>query len=276
MPNSKVLFQDLIKRIHIREHNDEIESIVYMILEHETGATRSDVMAAREIMAYDKESLEKIVTRINMHEPVQYILGEADFFRRKFIVNSSVLIPRQETELLVSAVLKLDLPVSPKILDIGTGSGCIALTLALELARAELTATDISEDALKVAMKNANALGTTVQFLRHDILHDDIHGCFDVIVSNPPYISSQEKSDMNKNVVDYEPHLALFSENDPLLFYKNIAAKSRNVLNKNGTVLAEINEHFSKETLSVFQAAGFSTCKLVKDLQNKDRIIVAQ
>lgn len=276
MPNSKVLFHELVKSIHLQEDRNEIESIVYMILEHELGITRSDVMAGKEAVAYSKESLNTMIKRINHHEPIQYVLGEADFFRRKFMVNRSVLIPRQETELLVSEILKLDLSGNSKILDIGTGSGCIAITLALELVGVQVTATDISKEALKVAQHNGDTLKAHITLLQHDILCEDISGSYDVVVSNPPYISTEEKNEMKKNVLDYEPHLALFSERDPLLFYKSIAIKSRKALNKKGAVVVEINEYFSNETLSIFQAAGFSTCEILKDLQNKDRIIICK
>jgi len=276
MSNSKVLFQELIKAIRLPEDREEIESIVYLIMEHEFSLTRSDIMAGKEVTPYQRQSLEKIILRINDNEPVQYVLGETHFFRRKFTVNHSVLIPRQETELLVREILNLDLPINSKILDIGTGSGCIAITLALELIAAQVTATDISKEALTVAQHNADTLKTHVTLLHHDILSAAIPGSYDVIVSNPPYISAEEKNKMKKNVLDYEPHLALFSEHDPLLFYRRIAVNSRKALNKNGTVLVEINEHFGNETLSIFQSAGFSTCEIVKDLQNKDRILIAK
>jgi release factor glutamine methyltransferase len=276
MSNSKVLFQQLVRNIHLAESQDEVESIAYFILEHELGLTRTDVMVAKYIESYNKESFDKIIARINNHEPVQYILGEADFFGRKFYVNSSVLIPRQETELLIDEILKLDLPVSPKILDVGTGSGCIGITLALDLVGASVTATDISNEALQVAEQNASTLKASIQFLQHDILRDPIQGNYDMIVSNPPYISFEEKSAMKRNVLDHEPHLALFSEPDTLLFYKNIAIKSRKTLTKKGMVAVEINEHFGILTREIFQKAGFSRCIIVKDLQNKDRIIIAQ
>jgi release factor glutamine methyltransferase len=276
MSNSKVLFQELSKSIHLPDNRDEIESIVYIILEHQFGITRSDVMAGKEITNEDSQSLNHIIARINTYEPVQYILGQADFFGRKFFVDPSVLIPRQETEVLISEILKRRLPANPKILDIGTGSGCIAITLALEIPGSLVTATDISKEALSVAVRNANTVQANVEFIHHDILQDTLpwEG-FDLVVSNPPYISAGEKNKMHRNVLDYEPHLALFSEKDPLLFYKNIADKGRKALNEKGVVLVEINEHFSNETLSIFKAAHFSNCAIIKDIQEKDRVIIA-
>jgi release factor glutamine methyltransferase len=276
MSNSKVLFQELSKSIQLPDDKGEIESIVYMILEHQFGITRSDVLAGKEITNDDFQLLYDIIARINRHEPVQYILGEADFFGRKFFVNPSVLIPRQETEILISEILKYRLPGNPKLIDIGTGSGCIAITLALEIPGSVVKATDVSKDALKVAVRNAHAAKASIEFMHHDILEDDLPGGgFDLIVSNPPYISAGERNGMHKNVLDHEPHLALFSEKDPLLFYKNIADKSKKALRKKGTVLVEINEHFGKETLSIFEA-HFSACVIIKDMQKKDRVIIAQ
>ncbi|HZX73023.1 MAG TPA: peptide chain release factor N(5)-glutamine methyltransferase [Cyclobacteriaceae bacterium] len=277
MSNSKVLFQELVKRIHVPENEDEIQSIVYMILEHQLGIKRSDVMMAKEFGSYNKGSLDLIIQRVNAQEPIQYILGDADFFGRKFLVNPSVLIPRQETELLIYRALKLSLPDQPKILDIGTGSGCIAITLALEIPKSKVVAIDISQSALTTALQNSNSLNAHVEFLTHDILTEDLPiDRFDLIVSNPPYISKEEKAGMQKNVLDYEPHLALFSEGDPLLFYRKIAQQAKRSLRQNGQVVVEINEHFGKETLSILQVAGFLKCELIKDMQNKDRIIVAQ
>ena len=278
MKNSKEIFRNLQQQITLKEDLEEIQSILYLVAESVLGLSRADIISEKPVLfdSLKENKLNEVTARINRQEPIQYILGEADFFGRKFLVNSSVLIPRQETELLIHEILKFSFPKQAKILDIGSGSGCIAITLALEILEAEVTATDVSEKALIVAKQNADSMKASIQFLRHDILKDDIPGNFDLIVSNPPYISKEEKNSMHKNVLDYEPHLALFSENDPMLFYREISAKAKKSLKKNGKVLVEINEHFGPETLSIFQHAGFSKCQLIKDLQNKDRILVAQ
>lgn len=285
MKNSKALFQDLVKQISLNEDQDEIHSIVYAILENILGLSRTDIQSEKLIDASKIEAkLVDVVKRVNQHEPIQYILGQAYFFGRKFIVNSSVLIPRPETEELVSLIIsemknRLDGSKGNnskiKILDIGTGSGCIPVSLALEIADTDVFAVDISEDALHIAEQNANRLNANVQFSKLDILNDEIpFQNLDVVVSNPPYIARSEKKDMHNNVLDYEPHLALFvEEEDPLIFYNAIASKSKKVLTLGGLLAVEVNERFGKEVANIFKQNDFQKIEIIKDLSGKHRIV---
>lgn len=254
--------------------------MLYLVLEHVAGITRSNVISQKAISLTEKEEqrFEEIIRRLNAQEPIQYILGKADFFGRGFNVNPSVLIPRPETELLIEAVLKETSNVPGKILDIGTGSGCIAITLAKELPSKTLFAFDISEAALKTASENARGLSANIDFRKTDILKEDIpFSDLEVIVSNPPYVTVSERISMNDNVLKHEPHLALFvPDNDPLVFYKAIAKKALKVLAPGGKIFVEINEQFGKETKDVFRMEGFTMIQSIKDLQGKDRVVVAK
>jgi release factor glutamine methyltransferase len=278
MKNSKDLFTLLRNSITVYDA-EEAESIAFVILDHLYALTRTDVLIEKTMSLSPEQDvlLRSIVSRINAHEPVQYVLESAYFFGRDFYVSPAVLIPRPETELLVEEVIKTtgDTPVN--ILDIGTGSGCIAISLAKELPNATVTALDINKDALDVARKNATQLNAHIQFLQSDILTEAIAvKNLDVIVSNPPYIAYPEKETMRENVLAYEPHVALFvPDTDALIFYNTIAQKGFAALNADGKIFVEINERFGKETADTFIQAGFSTVKIIQDLQGKDRIVVA-
>jgi release factor glutamine methyltransferase len=280
MTNSKELFNDLVSRISLKEEKSELQSIIYLLLEKKLGLSKTEILAGKVISSLRSDIFDSIIRQINDHTPIQYILGEAEFYGRPFKVTPCTLIPRPETELLVnkiiSEVLKRELP-SPKILDIGTGSGCIATTLALEILHSMVQATDLSKEAIIVAQENAKELNASVNFAVHNILTEEIYpGKFDLIVSNPPYISAEEKTAMKKNVLDYEPHLALFAPaNDPLAFYKAIALKGKSALTHDGSVWVEINERFGKEVMSIFKNQGYSSVHIIKDLDNKDRIACA-
>lgn len=278
MKNSKDLFTVLHSGITAYDA-EEAENIAFVILDNLYNLNRTDVLTEKSIdfAPEQKNALDKIITRINAHEPVQYVLGSAWFYGREFYVSPAVLIPRPETELLVDEVIKTvgNSPLS--ILDIGTGSGCIAITLAKELSKATVNALDISAAALEVAQKNAAQLNARVQFLQSDILSQPISITnLDIIVSNPPYIAFAEKETMRKNVLAHEPHLALFvPDNDALIFYSTIAQKGFTALKADGKIFVEINERFGKETAEIFIQAGFSSVRIVKDLQGKERILVA-
>lgn len=277
MTNSKELFNELVNRVQLEETRDEIQSIVYLLLEEKLGLSKMDIMTSRKTDPVQKTQLNEYIQRINRHEPIQYILGRAEFYGRPFFVNPSVLIPRPETELLVRLVLKEKIE-SPTILDIGTGSGCIAIALALEIPSSEVYAVDISDGALSIAQQNANNLQAAVHFSKKNILTDvTFDQLFDFIVSNPPYIASSEKRNMNANVLNFEPHLALFvSDEDPLIFYKAIANKGKSFLKPGGKIFVEINERFGHETLEVFKTAGYKHVVIEKDLDNKDRLLMAE
>jgi release factor glutamine methyltransferase len=280
MKNSKEIFRDLRAQITLKEDQDEIQSILYLLMEDILGVSRAGIIAEKSISVTDSQSkkLQDAITRVNIHEPVQYILGSTYFFGRKFSVNPSVLIPRPETELLIEEVLNEVDPLVPgRILDIGTGSGCIAITLAKELPGKQVTAIDVSEKALQTARANAQALQAKVEFWQLDALAENfLLQPLEIIVSNPPYIAASEKISMKENVLNHEPHLALFvPDKDPLVFYTMIARKGFKALRENGKVLVEINERFGKEVSAIFFEAGFRNVRVVKDLQEKDRIVVA-
>lgn len=215
--------------------------------------------------------------------PVQYLMGETDFYGSVFKVNPSVLIPRPETEELVDWVLK-DMKADKsgreglKMLDIGTGSGCIPITIKKYLPRLEVSAVDISFDALAVAKENALLNGTEVHFIQDDMLYPVAEwDKFSIITSNPPYVTLAEKEQMHVNVLDHEPHLALFvPENDPLIFYKAIARFADRHLDGGGLLYLEINENLGQETVSLLKDSGFKDIELRQDLRERDRMIKAQ
>jgi len=275
MANSKTLFRDIVNKIHLSESKDEVESMVYRLLESKSGLTRSNILTGKETTVEIESFIEQI-DRINKHEPIQYILNEEYFFGRKFYVDNAVLIPRPETEELINHVLSFLLDQNAKVLDIGTGSGCIAITLALEIENAEVIATDISEAALKVAKKNNALLSSGVNFIKHDVLSESLPiDQLDLIVSNPPYISTVEKDSMDKNVLGFEPHLALFAEKDPLIFYKNISRLAAQKLKTGGKAIVEINERLGKETAELFVQQNFKNVSIQKDMNGRDRFVIA-
>lgn len=279
MTNSKELFNDLVSQVTLNEDKGEIQSIIYLILEKELGLTKINILAGDTINLPDRSVFNKYLSRINNHEPIQYIIGEEIFYGRKFNVNPSVLIPRPETELLVDKIKSFAHQSKNKtlrILDIGTGSGCIAISLALEIPGSVVTGVDISEEALDCAKQNATSLKAPVNFLQVDILNEEIKSQFDLIVSNPPYISKGERSTMRRNVLDYEPPLALFAPGtDPLIFYKVIALKGKKALAGGGSLWFELNEHFGEEVKTILEQLDYKKIQLFKDLDNKNRITVA-
>lgn len=277
MKNSKNLFQDFVNRIGLQESDDEIQSIVYLVFETIFGLTKTEVLAGKEIAEESLIRLDEIISRINEHEPIQYILGEAAFYGRIFQVNPSVLIPRPETEELVRLVIdfvhqnnKADI----EIVDIGTGSGCIAVTLSLELPHARVVGTDVSDEALQIAAANAEKLEANVQFQNQDILSSRLSFSCDIIVSNPPYIEWVEHDTMPKNVVEYEPPLALFVDSpDPLLFYKAILHQAKESLRSGGLLAVEINERFGREVHQLFIEHNFKAVQVIPDIFGKNRIV---
>ena len=222
-----------------------------------------------------KERLEQILKRLLTYEPPQYILGEADFYGLKFKVNSSVLIPRPETEELVAWVKSSISNNQSSILDIGTGSGCIAVALSKEFPDAQITATDKSSEALNIASENNSLLKTNVSFLEHDILTTQLDlQRYDVIVSNPPYIGVTEAATMSDNVLKYEPHLALFAtDGDDLIFYRKIASEASTALKPGGMLFFEINRLKGPEVVDILKKSGFKNVELRKDLSGDDRMV---
>ncbi len=230
--------------------------------------------------------LKKAVQRLNRGEPVQHITGVTEFFGLDIHVNGSVLIPRPETEEMVLSVCKeiekvYDTVTPLHVLDIGTGSGCIAIALASRFRKSHISAIEISEDAISIAKRNADLHGAMIRFIHHDILSSD-HSIFspeslNCIVSNPPYVRDSEKRNMALKVVDYEPAKALFvPDDDPMLFYRIIAQKASIWLRKDGLLFAEINEALSSDCRDVILSAGFSEAIINKDIHGKDRFIRAR
>lgn len=248
-------------------------------MEQVPGLTKPKILTGTSINLTPELNswLRESVSRINNHEPIQYIVGETEFYRRKFKVNSSVLIPRPETEELVQQAISLiESKSNPALLDIGTGSGCIAITLNLELPTAIVYATDVSTRALEVAHENANRLDARVTFLHHNILISEIpFKSLDLIISNPPYVDESEKETLDTNVVKYEPHEALFAPGNPLIFYQAIASKGGRALKPGGLLMVEINERFGTETAAIFSQEGYSTVRIIKDISGKDRFVTA-
>ena len=265
----------------------EIEAITLLVLEEITGMSRAKIKGFPEDEV-DGEAVEKIqgiLDELKIGRPVQYILGSTEFYGLNFLVNPATLIPRPETEELVewvlSSVSSFESAVGRElsILDIGTGSGCIAISLKKNLPGADVMAIDISTDALDTARQNAVINDVTVNFIHDDILDTKFeieHSKFEIIVSNPPYVTLEDKLQMHQNVTGFEPHSALFvPEHDPLIFYKAIADFAQKKLVPGGYLFFEINENFGKEILEVMADKGFTNIELRKDMSGRDRMVKA-
>lgn len=263
----------------------EASKILDIVLESVTKMAKPERIANqyRQLPPEQQTLFEEIIEQILKCRPVQYVLGEAWFSGLRLFINENVLVPRPETDELVDWITKdlssiiFDFPVF-KILDIGTGSGCIPLGLKKKLFKVELTGIDVSDKALEVAKKNADTYMANVNFIKVDFLDEskwEKLDTFNVIVSNPPYVKETEKATMHKNVLDYEPAIALFvSDADPLLFYRKIALFAQKNLAENGYIYVEINENLGQETVALFNDYGFAT-QLKKDMQGKNRMIKA-
>jgi len=263
-----------IKQLSGIANEREIISWAYLSIEHCLGYNRSDciIHSEQEITSLIANRLKQITTDLKTNKPIQYILGETDFYGLKLKVNEHTLIPRPETEELVDWVLKQEFSSA---LDIGTGSGCIPIALAKH-TNASIMAIDVSENALEVAKENAILNTVKVKFILQDILQSESLPKVDLIVSNPPYVLDNEKVKMQKNVLDFEPDLALFvANNNPLIFYKKIAQLAFESLNENGKLFFEINEQFGADTIAMLTEIGFVNIALKKDINDKDRMVKA-
>ena len=272
----KIHFTESLSPIYDK---DETENFFFLILEHLKGISRV-ALALNPDLEFSEDEIQKMnfyLNELKNQKPIQYLLGVTEFFGLRFDVNPNVLIPRPETEELVDWILSENKDKKElKILDIGTGSGCIAISLAKNL-KAEVFAFDISEEALKTAQINSDNNHTFVHFIEFDILNDVWEGeKFDIIVSNPPYVRELEKHEIKPNVLENEPHLALFVSNEnPLIFYEKITDFAKNHLSENGQLFFEINQYLGKETTEMLQQKGFADIVLKKDIYGNDRMILA-
>jgi len=256
----------------------EIQGFTRIIFEVVCGWSFAEqaVRKHEKILISDFEKIKSIILRLKNFEPIQYILGETEFYGLKLAVNPFVLIPRPETEELVQWIIKSQLPENCKILDIGTGSGCIALALKSELKNAEVFGVDISESALEVARQNAITNNLDVDFFQIDILNWEKFEweTFDIIVSNPPYIRESEKKLIHANVINHEPASALFvADSNPLVFYRSIAIFAKKQLSGNGLLFFEINENLGSEMKKMLICFGFSEIEIRKDINRKNRMV---
>ena len=253
---------------------NEITSWAYIVIEHVFGYSKTDYICNynQKISESNFNKIFDIVKELKTNKPIQYIIGETDFFQLKFKLNNSTLIPRPETEELVSWILKHDFS---SILDIGTGSGCIAISIA-KLTNSNVDAMDICDKALKIAELNAKINSVNVNFILNDILNTEKMPNYDVIVSNPPYIQKSDILKMNKNVTEFEPHRAIFvDDNNPIVFYRKIASLAIKSLNDGGYIFFEINELYHKEVLDLLNKIGFVDMTLKNDINDKPRMIKA-
>src|SRR5690606_12844945 len=284
MTSARLLFDYLTNRIQNYPQKEK-QAIVHMLLNHYLRLNNVDVLVDRPIPTDALQpDWNKIIERLNDNEPVQHIIGSEEFCGLKFTVSSAVLIPRPETEELVRLITRDygEPDGRVDILDIGTGSGCIAIVLARFLPHAAVTGWDVSEKALDVARANAQRLMASVTFENRDILDSQISHLvgdtrYDCIVSNPPYFTYSEAEQMRPNVLRFEPHEALFVEDSsPLLFYQAIASFGKKHLKVGGRCYVEINEHFGPQTSEVFTNQGYKNVSLLKDIHGKNRFIRAE
>lgn len=279
---SKTTAKDIIKlfqkKLDLKYPTEEITSLAHICFKHALNLTPIEIHMQNELEISNEvlNTFLSIIESLNTNQPIQYILGETEFYGLKFKVNESVLIPRQETEVLVDEIIKKHGSVS-SILDIGTGSGSIAVTLSKFIENSYVTAIDISYDALEIAQKNAMLNNVELNFIQDDVLM----GCpklndqqFDVIVSNPPYVTMREKEKMHANVTDFEPSIALFvPEDDHLIFYKAILTLSQTRIKHRGLLLVEINEQYGKEVTDLFLSNKFIEVQVIIDMNGKDRFV---
>ena len=262
--------------------SDEANALIMILLEHYFGIDRVKIALDPELRLSESEllTLHFAVKELLKSKPVQYILGETEFCGMRFFVDENVLIPRPETEELVNQLVSCSVNHHPsfRILDIGTGSGCIAISLAKLLKNSVVTAVDVSEKALEVAKKNAESNCIDVNFIKDDILNPKnpelLDKQYDIIVSNPPYVCESEKTEMRANVLGYEPSSALFvSDTDPLIFYREILEFAQKSLTPDGEVWFEINEKLGTEMKNLCIEKGFENVEIIKDFRERDRIL---
>lgn len=293
----QLYFLENLKNLYPKE---EIQNFFYLLTEHQLQFKKVDILlnANKELPTFELDFFYNAFAELKQEKPIQYILGETEFYGLPFKVNKDVLIPRPETEELVSWIIEEIKDIRRKtkderqktgnqkinILDIGTGSGCIPISLAKNLPNATIYALDVSKKALAIAKQNAKLNNVDIQFIEQDILSSNVMlslskhlSKFDIIVSNPPYVRNLEKQEIKNNVLKNEPHLALFVEDDnPLLFYDKISDIAKQQLTKNGLLFFEINQYLGNETVELLKSKGFTDIVLRKDLFGNDRMLRAK
>lgn len=278
---ARPLYQQLSRNITAYPP-EEAREMAFMLLDHYFGLRKADVLADKPLPANRTEpDWFRIIERLNRQEPIQHVIGTTIFCGLEFEVSPDVLIPRPETEDLIRLIMhdfadQTERPV--RVIDIGTGSGCLAVTLARFLPQSDVTAYDVSEEALAMARRNADKLNAEVSFRHQDILQVAQRqvGTFDCVVSNPPYVTRSEAAQMDRNVLEYEPDVALFVDDaDPLIFYKAVADFAAHNLSDVGVCYVEINERFGEATKAVFDDRGFQNVQIYKDIHGKDRSVRA-
>lgn len=279
-------YQDSSKLMHDRLDavygKGEVDAMTRLIMDEILHCSPVDLVlrADHEVPEFFPTKLEQILARLERQEPIQHILGVAQFHGHRFKVTPDTLVPRPETEQLVDMIVDQygdceDL----RIMDVGTGTGCIAISLARALRFAQVTAIDVCTAALAVAQENAQALKTRVKFIRADIFSMPLGApaSLDIVVSNPPYVCVSEQAGMERNVLDYEPHIALFvPDDDPLLYYRSIALHAANALAPGGRVYLEVNRRFAHEVADLLHHHGFTNTRVIRDIYNNDRFVNAQ
>ena len=278
----KLFFNEALSAIYPKT---EIDSFFFILMEEKLKLQRIDTVLKPDFLITNKNltDLKNIILRLQKEEPIQYIIGNTEFYGLPFLVNKNTLIPRTETEELVAwvlnetKVLTNNKTIELSILDIGTGTGCIPISLAKNLTSLNISAIDISPEALIIAKQNAILNKVTIEFIELDILNaESLPQEYDVIISNPPYVRELEKVEIKNNVLENEPHLALFvADENPLIFYNKIADLAKQQLSKNGMLFFEINQYLGKETVNMLVKKGFKNIQLKKDLFGNDRMIKA-
>ncbi|MDB4048147.1 peptide chain release factor N(5)-glutamine methyltransferase [Polaribacter sp.] len=276
----KLFFNEALSAIYPKT---EIDSFFFILMEEKLKLQRIDTVLKPDFLITEKNliDLKNIVKRLQKEEPIQYILGNTEFYGLPFLVNENTLIPRTETEELIAWVIdEIKVLTNNKItelsiLDIGTGTGCIPISLAKNLTSLNISAIDISTEALLIAKQNAILNKVTIEFIELDILNaESLPQEYDIIISNPPYVRELEKKEIKNNVLENEPHLALFvADENPLIFYNKIADLAKQQLSKNGMLFFEINQYLGKETVNMLAEKGFKNIQLKKDLFGNDRMI---
>lgn len=278
--SSKKLLRYIKENITLDESEEELSSLSNYIIEHLFAIGKNDIMLDRSVNLSSSEvkSLHKFLERINQHEPIQYIIGEADFYGRKFLVNPSVLIPRSETEELVYLIAQEFKGKKPKFADIGTGSGCIPVTLMKEFAGAKAYAIDFDPRVIRTAKQNAQKHNVAIDFMLLDILREPLPlQSLDFVVSNPPYVTYADKELMKQNVLNHEPATALYvKDEDPLLFYRRIAEQAVNSLKPGGKIFFEVNERFADDVKELLEVMDYVEGVVSKDLNGRDRMVHAK